>query len=118
MKCREKLPISSKKFHSKLVYNKTSKSWKKLLYKAFYIPVILIDSVYRKDVNYHPKVFLEKYNFNYNMEYSDAENSNSYKFISRKSKQIDQQSSRNLGELFKRNLRNFCFSGFASSLLK
>ena len=88
MKCRKKLPISSKKFHSKLVYNKTSKSWKKLLYKAFYITVILIDSVYRKDVNYHPKVFLEKYNFNYNMEYSDAENSVINLYLEKASKLI------------------------------
>ena len=43
--------------------------------KAF--NVILIDSVYRKDENYYPKVILEKYNYNgsYNVdsdeEYSD-----------------------------------------------
>ena len=27
---------------------------------CLYAPVILIDSVYRKDENYYPKVFLEK----------------------------------------------------------
>ena len=34
-------------------------------FQCFYIPVILFDSVYRKDGNYYPKVFLEKciYNF-------------------------------------------------------
>ena len=34
-------------------------------FQCFYIRVILIDSVYRKDKNYYPNVFLEKciYNF-------------------------------------------------------
>ena len=34
-------------------------------FQCFYVPVILFDSVYRKDGNYYPKVFLEKriYNF-------------------------------------------------------
>ena len=31
----------------------------------FFIPVILIDSVYRKDKNYYPKVFLEKFIHNF-----------------------------------------------------
>ena len=30
-------------------------------FQCFYIPVILIDSVNRKDGNYSPKVFLEKF---------------------------------------------------------
>ena len=30
-------------------------------FQCFYIPVILIDSVYRKDENYYPQVFLEKF---------------------------------------------------------
>ena len=33
----------------------------------------MIDSVYRKDENYCPKVFLEKHNFNDDIEYSDEE---------------------------------------------
>ena len=46
--------------------------------------VILIDSVYRKDENYYPKVFLEKSNFSDNIEYSPIrifcwKNSNEYK---------------------------------------
>ena len=36
-----------------------------------YIPVTLIHSVYRKDKNYHPKVFLEKHSFIDDIEYSD-----------------------------------------------
>ena len=32
----------------------------KEIFQCFYIPVILIDLVYRKDGNYYPKVFLEK----------------------------------------------------------
>ena len=31
-------------------------------FQCFYITVILINSAYRKDENYYPKVFLEKYN--------------------------------------------------------
>ena len=30
-------------------------------FQCFYILVILFDSVYRKDGNYYPKVFLEKF---------------------------------------------------------
>ena len=29
-------------------------------FQCFYIPVTLIDLIYRKDENYYPKVFLEK----------------------------------------------------------
>ena len=49
---------------------------KKSLYKAFYSSVILIDSVYRKDEIYYPKLFLEKYNFNWDVECSDEKNWN------------------------------------------
>ena len=35
------------------------------------MPVILIDSVYRKDENYYPKVFLEKYRFIEDIKISD-----------------------------------------------
>ena len=50
------------KFGGKLI----SKSWKKINLKNgfqyFCVQVILIDSAYRKDKNYYPKVLLEKYN--------------------------------------------------------
>ena len=36
---------------------------KKRGFQCLYAPVILIDSVYRKDETYCPKVFLEKYYF-------------------------------------------------------
>ena len=32
-------------------------------FQCLYAPIILIDSIYRKDENYYPKVFLEKYYF-------------------------------------------------------
>ena len=36
----------------------------------------MIDSIYKKDGNYYPKVFLEIYNFNDDIEiYADEENS-------------------------------------------
>ena len=64
--------IIKKEFNSKLVCNnKYLKARKKYLYKAFYIYTSNIDSVYRKHENYYPKVFLEKYNFNRDVEYSD-----------------------------------------------
>ena len=34
-------------------------------FQCFYKPVILFDSVYRKDVNYYLKVFLEKFIHNF-----------------------------------------------------
>ena len=66
---------------------KISKSLKKKVntkwgFQYLYAPVILIDSIYRKDENYYPKVFLEKYYFvedieiyfsNSNEEYYDEE---------------------------------------------
>ena len=33
--------------------------------QCFYTPVILIDSVYRKDEKYYPKMFLEKFIHNF-----------------------------------------------------
>ena len=62
--------IIKKEFNSELVYKKNQKKTKKKnlkveknsLNKAFYISVIVIDSVYRKDENYYLKMFLEKYN--------------------------------------------------------
>ena len=32
-------------------------------FQCFYMPVILIDSIYRKSKNYSPAVFIEKYYF-------------------------------------------------------
>ena len=67
--------IIKKEFNSKLVHNK--KCLKFITNESsHYIctPVILIDSVYRKDKNYYSQVFLEKYNFNDDIEiYSDEE---------------------------------------------
>ena len=104
----------------------------------------MIDLVY-KDENYYPKAFFEKYNFNgkieihchdsYNVdsdeEYSDDSDDydeknpmkkiqmeKMYKFIFRKNKLLNQQPSQNARQLFHRNIRNFYFSDFASSLLK
>ena len=34
-------------------------------FQYFYIPIILFDSVYRKDGNYYPKVFLEIFIHNF-----------------------------------------------------
>ena len=99
--------------------------------------VMLINSVYRKDENCYPKVLLEKYNFNNKIKiYSDGsynvlmilinkfqwrklqqKKSNEenwiYKFTIRKCKWVDRQSSWNMESIFfKRNIINFCFSGF------
>ena len=40
-------------------YNRRYQCFKES-FQCFYMPVILLDSVYRKDGNYYPKVFLEK----------------------------------------------------------
>ena len=58
--------IIKRKFNCELVYNKKyikaeNKINTKESFQCIYIPVILIDSVYRKDENYYPIVFLEKY---------------------------------------------------------
>ena len=37
-------------------------------FQYFYISVILIDSVYIKDENYYSKLFIQKYNFNKDIE--------------------------------------------------
>ena len=59
-----------KEINRELIYNKQYLKAEKRFntkesFQCFYIPVILFDSVYRKDGNYYPKVFLEKriYNF-------------------------------------------------------
>ena len=58
--------IIKNKFNSKLIYNKKYLKDKKKFntkesFQCFFTPVILIDSVYRKDENYYRKVFLEKF---------------------------------------------------------
>ena len=45
---------------SKSLKEKVNTKWS---FQYLYAPVILIDSIYRKDENYYPKVFLEKYYF-------------------------------------------------------
>ena len=57
-------------FNSKVIYSRNYLQLKrkqekntKRGFQCLYVSVILIDSVYRKDGNYHPKVFLEKYYF-------------------------------------------------------
>ena len=60
--------IITDKFNSELIYSKKiSKNWKKIntigSFQCLYALVILIDSIYRKDENYYPKVFLEIYYF-------------------------------------------------------
>ena len=66
----EKVINTIKKFNSQLIYNKKYlKAEKRFNAKeelqCFYIPVILFDSVYRKDGNYYPKVILEKFIHNF-----------------------------------------------------
>ena len=65
MKIWEKVSNAIKKNNSELVCNKKYlKAEKNIntkeILQCFYIPVILIDSVYKKDEQYYPKVFLEK----------------------------------------------------------
>ena len=59
--------IIKQKFNIGLIYNK--KCLKDFITKesfyGFYIPVTLIDSVYRKDQNYYSKVFLEEFIHNF-----------------------------------------------------
>ena len=61
--------IIKKEFNSELVHNeKYLKINAKEGSQCFCTPVILTDSVYRKDKSYYPQVFLEKYDFNHNRE--------------------------------------------------
>ena len=58
--------IIKNKFNSKLIYSKEDLKSEKKIHKrrlSMFTPVILIDSVYRKDEKYYLKVFLEKYYF-------------------------------------------------------
>ena len=53
-------PIYSKKYLiTKKTFN-TKESFQSFYRKVIPVPVILIDSLYRKDESYYPKVFLEK----------------------------------------------------------
>ena len=70
MEIREKIRnIIKNKFGSKHIYStKYIKAEKKKIntkggFQGLYAPVILIDSVYRKDENDYPKLFLEEYHF-------------------------------------------------------
>ena len=65
IKILEKVGNLIKRINSELIYDKKylkaeKKFTTKESFQCFYIPVILIDSVYRKDESYYPKVFLEK----------------------------------------------------------
>ena len=59
--------IIKSKFNSELIYFKKYLKAEKINtkggFQCLYAPRILIDSIYRKDENYYPKVFLEKYYF-------------------------------------------------------
>ena len=61
--------IINKKINSELIYSKNyleagKRFNTKESFQCFYIPVILFDSVYRKDGNYYSKAFLEKFIIN------------------------------------------------------
>ena len=59
--------IVRNKFNSKFIYSKKylkgEKKQKKTKgsFECLYASLILFDSIYRKDKNYYPKVFLKKY---------------------------------------------------------
>ena len=72
IKCMEILEkvsnIIKNKLNSELMYSKQHLNAGKNIhvkegFPCLYAPIILIDSIYRKDENYHFKVFLEKYFF-------------------------------------------------------
>ena len=57
----EKVSNIIKKINNELIYNKKYlKAEKRFNTKESYIPVILFDSVYKKEGNHYPKMFLEK----------------------------------------------------------
>ena len=61
----EKVSNIIKKINSELIYNKKYLKAEKRFntresFQCFYIPVILLDSVYRKDRNYYPTI-IQKY---------------------------------------------------------
>ena len=99
------------------IVKNVSNSWKtfntKETFQCFYrkvipITVILIDSVYRKDENYYPKVFLK------NIIHSDDSNEN----ISTKEIRMKKIKCINLYLKVKWIVRSFCFWGFVSSFVK
>ena len=59
--------IIKNEFNSELIYSKkylqTEKTHTKASFQCLFASIILIDSIYRKDQNYYPEVFLEKYYF-------------------------------------------------------
>ena len=65
--------IIKNKFNNELTYSKKyfkveknkqiNKTNTKGGFQCLYVPVLLIDSIYRKDENYYPKVFLARYYF-------------------------------------------------------
>ena len=60
--------IIKNEFNSKYMYSKKylkvgKKANTKEDFQCLYAPLILIDSIYKKDGNYYPKVFLQKYYF-------------------------------------------------------
>ena len=62
----EKVRNIIKKINSGLIINKKylkaeKRSNTKDGFQCLYIPVILFDPVYKKDGNYYPKVFIEKF---------------------------------------------------------
>ena len=71
MKIWEKVSnIIKNKFNSELIYDKIYLKTKKQCntkegFQCFYIPVILINLVCRKEENYYPKLFIEKFIHNF-----------------------------------------------------
>ena len=71
MKIWEKVSnIIKNKFNSELIYDKIYLKTKKQFntkdgFQCFYIPVILINLVCRKEENYYPKLFIEKFIHNF-----------------------------------------------------
>ena len=58
--------IINKKIKGELIYNKKylkaeNRFNTKESFQCFYVPVILFDSVYKKDKNYYSNAFLEKF---------------------------------------------------------
>ena len=84
-------------------------------FQYFYTPVILIDSVYRKDKNYYSKVFLEKYYFIEDIEIycsnSDEEYINSFYKVLKKKKFLTGDF-----KVLTWNIRSFLCLGLESSI--
>ena len=82
---------TTKEFNSTLGYNKKYlKAEKKEGIQWFSAPVILLDSIYRKDKNCYPQVFLEKCNFNDDIRvYSDEEYSDKFWWLWQKNSNVE-----------------------------